>query len=264
MEKKDPTGENSLNPFNPTSRSSDFQTGTPAGNIENSEEQTLEQAAQAYAINDSPAPQPEPVGATEPSQKPKKTFSQVVFNKETGFGRFMRGLVKTIAAIVILVSVGLILGYFLFYKPLVDEHTLLKSDHQAAMTQVIDLQAELDKKSAGFIDLESDASIAQEQLETNETRVKFLQLKNSVMQARYLTLAKDGPGAREAVQTAQVLITDLQPGFEKLKAEADVLDVVDKRLALVLSELTSDPKTAQKDLETAYTRLLEIEEIVFK
>ena len=91
-----------------------------------------------------------------------------------------------------------------------------------------------------------------------------MQLKNAVLQARYLTLAKDGPGAREAVQTAQALITELQPGFEKLQAEADVLDVVDKRLALVLSELTSDPKTAQKDLETAYTRLLEIEEIVFK
>ncbi len=264
MEKKEPNGENSLNPFNPTSRSSDLQSESPVKNGESAVEQTLDQAAQAYAIDDSPEPQPETAEVIEPAPKLKKTFWQVVFNKESGFGRFMRGLVKTIAATVILVSAGLILGYFLFYKPLVDEHNALKNDHQAAMTQIIDLKAELDKKSAGFIDLESDASLAQEQLETNETRVIFLQLKNAVLQARYLTLAKDGPGAREAVQTAQALITELQPGFEKLQAEADVLDVVDKRLALVLSELTSDPKTAQKDLETAYTRLLEIEEIVFK
>jgi len=264
METKEPREENSLNPFNPTSRSSDLKSEMLNGELKATADASLEQAAQAYAIDDQPVPPPVPEEPAPTVEKPKKTFMQKVFNKETGFGRFMRGLVKTIAAIIILVSAGLILGYFLFYKPLADEHKLLKGDHEAAMTQIIDLQAELDKKSAGFVDLESDASAAQEMLEMTETRTSFLELKNSVLLARYLTTAKDGPGAREAIQTAQALIVELQPGFDKLQAEPDVLDTVDKRLALVLSELTSDPKTAQKDLETAYTRLLEIEETVFK
>lgn len=195
----------------------------------------------------------------------KQSFVSRAFSKENKFGRAMRWLGKALLITLALLLAGLVIGFFAFYKPLNDNHKLLTSDYQAVQTEVAslkDLVVEKDKVTSG---LQGQVGDLQDSLDSQALEVEFLRLKNQVMQARFLAANRDRAGTVTAVKDAQAMAKELKaPVQERLGNQEDVMEVIDRRLALVVTEINSDLPSAVNDLEKVYTRLLELEGSLFK
>lgn len=225
-------------------------------------------------VEETPPP-PAPDAAPIPPEKPdvvkldptvkKPSFLKRAFSNENKFGRFMRLLGKAILITLVLLLTGLILGYFLFYQPLDRKYKTLQTDHQVLQTEVADLKTLVVEKDEITTKLQKQVNDLEQDAGLQTLHTQFLALKNQVTQARFLAANKDKAGALTAVKDAQQMVKAITPDLQKyLGAQEDVMEVTDRRLGLIATEINSDLPAALNDLEKVYSRLLELEGTLFK
>ena len=216
--------------------------------VEASQEQKTEQQPTA----ETPAVPP---AVEKPKQGAVSKVLNFLFSPQTRFGRFMRTLVRWLAAIVGLFALGLLVTYLLVYRPTQQQLDTTQGELKAVQQQLLDVQATLTSTQKGLQDAQSQYQQSQAALKKASLQIHLLWVLNYVNSARLALLNKDGGAAQNALNSAKsemdAVMADLQT-FDPAAA-----NLISTRLSLVISEL-NDPPTAQADLDILYNKLVDV------
>jgi hypothetical protein len=211
-------------------------------------EKTDLELKQAELVNEEPDRSEENSPDTISPQKNGILYQ--LFSPETRLGRFMRPALRNTGALVAAFTVGLLLAYFLLYRPAAVERDKIKAEFAAtsqelstSQEQLASLQTRYDQTSA--------------ELEAANRRANYQQLVGNVSRARLALAEKDGPSALVVLKEVQTNLKKLEPAI--IKVDANMAKILSTRLELVMTELNRDPVTAVSDLEKLYSSLLELE-----
>jgi hypothetical protein len=193
-------------------------------------------------------------------EKPKQSVGSKVlnflFSPQTGRGRFMRALVRWVAAIVGLFALGLLVTYLLVYRPAQQQLDTTRVELKGVQQQLLDVQATLTSTQKGLQDVQGQYQQSQAALKKANLRVQLLWVLNYVNSARLALTNKDGGAAQNALNSAK---TEMDGALADLQAfDPAAANLVSTRLGLVISEL-NDPTTAQADLDILYAKLVDID-----
>jgi hypothetical protein len=203
-----------------------------------------------------PAPEPPPF----PPQR-KKGLLYSLFSPETRLGRFMRPLLRWLAAITGLFALGLLAGYLLLYQPTQrDLDAALSSLDQAKQSSALQ-----NKSQQAAV---TDRNQAQQALQTAQASLtkatsanKLLVALVDISNARVALVNKDGATAKTAIEQAQTDLAAVLPFLQSQdKTRADVLQT---RLDLVAKELISDPQATLSDLDKLAADLTDLHKKLF-
>lgn len=211
----------------------------PTGQSEN--EQAAQGAAETF-----PAPPPE--------KPPHKGLFQLWFNPESRFGRFNRRLLRSLVVVVCLFGLGVGSLYFLRYLPLQRQ----SAQNQAALATA---QASLDSLTREASTLQASSAALQTAAGMQELQVGLLRLKTQAALARAELLAHNPAGASAALESARKILAGLAPDLKR--ADPTLAETIQARLDLSLSEIKADPDTAASDLVILFTKLGEMENLLF-
>jgi len=197
--------------------------------------------------------------AIPPAVKKQGAVSKVLnflFSPQTGFGRFMRTLVRWVAAIVGLFALGLLVTYLLVYRPTQQQLDATQIELKGVQQQLLDVQATLTSTQKGLQDVQGQYQQSQAALKKASLRAHMLWVLNDVNSARLALFNKDGGAAQNALNSAK---SEMDAAKVDLQAfDPAAANLISTRLGLVISEL-NDPATAQADLDILYAKLVEVD-----
>jgi len=195
-----------------------------------------------------------------PAAKPESGFKRglrAFLGTETRFGRFMRGFLRWTAAVAGLFALGLLSGYLLLYRPAQQQVRSLQSEYDQSQKDLQRAQAELDQARQNLKVMERQGQGLQKDLGTARSHVLLLSALAGVNESRMELALKKTAAAREALDPAGAALKQLGPVVAA--ADSDLLNTAQARLALVLTEISNDPKTAASDLEILTQQLKDLE-----
>jgi hypothetical protein len=186
-----------------------------------------------------------------------KRFMNWLFNDESRFGRFNKSLLRLITIVVVLFAAGVLVAYFVLYRPaksqLTDTTAVLRdttgqlNENVAILDEV---EAALDDMTIAYDDLTEDYAYttAQNQL---------LRMYAKTVNAQMFIQNKSYPEARKELADAREILDNIMPELSKVN-ETDA-ERLDSRLDLVISEFGNDVKAAESDLEVMVIWILEFD-----
>jgi hypothetical protein len=186
-----------------------------------------------------------------PSGSQRVLYSLI--SPETRTGRFVRGLLRTLALMVSLFALGLLAGYLLLYRPTVQqlEATRLQATQTAAELQKS--RQNLSGAQQGQQTAQGQAVQAKTQLEIEVARVQVLRAINAVTQAQMAVQANNKAGAVKALDTAQGYLQAVQPLLEK--RDSQQVSTLQALFTLAKNDLDRDIKLAGQDLDRLQSEL---------
>lgn len=170
------------------------------------------------------APPETVVVAARPSaaalQPPHRTFfgriGHALFSRETRFGRFMRSVFGTILTIVVLFGVWAVAAYFLIYRPMSDNLTVLRLESTRTANQL--QQANSNQQAAEVQAGAASTRSAQDQarLQVELARAELLRATNAITAARLALADDDFNAAATRLSDAQGFLNNsVYPSIEK-------------------------------------------------
>jgi hypothetical protein len=197
-----------------------------------------------------------PPAAEKPKQSAGSTVLNFLFSPQTGRGRFMRTLLRWVAAIVGLFALGLLVTYILVYRPAQQQLDATQVELKGVQQQLLEVQATLTSTQKGLQDVQGQYQQSQAALKKANLRVRLLWVLNYVNSARLALTNKDGAAAQNALNSAK---SEIDGALADLQAfDPAAANLVSTRLGLVISEL-NDPVTAQADLDILYNKLVDVD-----
>lgn len=192
---------------------------------------------------------------------PKRALYSLT-SPETRTGRFVRGLLRTLALIVGLFGLGLLVGYVLLYRPAARQ---LDNAHRQATLTAADLQqARQDLASArqNQQTAQTQAGDTQARLDVEIARSQILRSMNAITQARMAIQGNNKAGAVKSLDTARGYLQAIQPLLAKRDAQqAATLDAL---FTLTKNDIDRDLKLAAQDLDRLQSELERAEANVLK
>ena len=225
-----------------------------------------------------PSPIPEPKTAPEPSaesipadkplypplpaQKPRRGLLSFLFGLDSAVGRFMRPLLRWLAAATGLFALGLLAGYILIYQP-------AQRELDSALLKIKQSNQSISQKDQTLQAAQSNSDQAQQNLKLVQTQLSKAANENGLLvvlvgvsNARVSLVNKDGPAAKAALEQAQAdlaAIISYLTGLDQNKSE-----LLKSRLDLASKELVSDPAAALADLDKLSADLVELHKKLFE
>ncbi len=217
-----------------------------------------------------PVPPPEPVPPDSPVEPPVATPPPLqrhgvvykTLSPETRTGRFMRPLLRWLAAIVGLFALGLLAGYLLLYQP-------AQKQLDSALLQLNQLNQNITQKDKSQVSAQTDRDQALKSLQQAQADLKKASSENDLLvvlsgvnSARVSLVNKDGQTAKNLIDQSQADLTRALVYIETQdKTRADLLR---SRLELASKELVSDPQAALADLDRLAADLNDVRLKLFK
>jgi len=234
-----------------------------SNNLQPSEEKPPEATSQ---VDEKPPEDASPVetpAAVTPSAEPQKParswlyrFFSSLLSPETRLGRFMRPVLRWMAAIVGLFALGMLATYLLLYTPAAQQLVAARAELQSAQQQAGKTNTALAAAQKSQADLQAQYDQSQAALKKAAVRISLLQVSNLVASTRLALDNRDGASAQKALTDARTILDQVLPDVQDVDANAATQ--LDNRLTLVISEL-NDPSTAQADLALLASRLSELD-----
>ena len=195
------------------------------------------------------------------AQAPRKSLAYKMFSPETRLGRFMRPVLRWLAAITGLFALGLLAGYILLYQP-----TQRALDAALARletsNQIVSQKAQgLESAQTGLDQAQLTLKQVQDRLDAAASENSLLVVLVDVSNARVALVEKDGAAAKTAITQAQTNLNQALPYIEK--QDKVLSDLLTSRLDLIAKELVSDPQAAQSDLEKLSSDLTNLHQQLF-
>lgn len=215
-------------------------------------EQTADQASQPVPpaepdeAQDSSSNPPSEPAAVPPTGQPRRSLAYRLFSPETRTGRFMRPVLRWLAAITGLFALGLLAAYFLLYQPTQKKLDATAADLAAANQTLQQREQSLQTAQSSLKDAQTALNQSQEQLTLAAGENSLLLVMVEVGAARVALVEKDGAAAKTAVAQAQANLALALPVLEK--EDKLLSELLKSRLDLINKELVSDPQAAQSDL----------------
>lgn len=226
-------------------------------------------------------PSPEPVETSVPSQPleveetppaakakaidlKKPDVSQRVehslFSRETRVGRFLRGLLRALLIIAVLLALGALAVFWFLYRPAAQE---LSAMHQAATQsagEALQSQGQLTTAQQAAKDAQSQAGQVKTQLDNALTREQVLRAQNAVLTAKLALAQNNKTGAATALK-------DAQDGLQKIQTQLNRLDPKEFSTLQALFTLTGvdldrDAKLAAEDLDRLQSELNRLDKLI--
>jgi hypothetical protein len=196
-----------------------------------------------------------------PQKSPHKGALDYVFSAGTSSGRFIRSLLRWLAAIFGLFALGLLAGYLLLYQP-------TQNELDAAQVKLKQADQAVSQKDQSLQTAQSDRTQIQQSLQKIQADLNKASSENdilmvlvSVSNARVALVNKDGATAKTAIEQAQANLTKAQTYIESI--DKTKFDVLKTRLDLTAKELVGDPQAAQTDLDKLAADLTDLRQKLF-
>ena len=193
-----------------------------------------------------------PAEASQPGVKPKKS-SGGMFNPQTRFGRFMRGLTRFLGIVVGLFALGMLATYLLLYQPLAQQSAAQQAELAQDRQKISQAQQDLSAARQQVATLSASSGTLSNSVSLAKDRQSLLSALAAVNQARYHLAVGDLAAAHADLVEIPARLAALAsaPG-------AQVQDIR-SRLDLATGEMDRDPKTALSDLGILADQLAALE-----
>jgi septal ring factor EnvC (AmiA/AmiB activator) len=189
----------------------------------------------------------QPAGAVPLVESPKPNLLVRFFSAESASGRFLRGLLRTVALVVGVFALGLLAGYLLLYRPASQALQKSQAELQAVVTTLTDTSQQLDSSRADLLVTQSHLQDIEANLARSEINILVLQVQNDVVRARLAVINKNGPEALSEVKIARRNLDLLLPKVRNL--DAKLADLLDEQMTSTEQSLVSDYLKADPDLQ---------------
>jgi hypothetical protein len=245
----------------------------PPAPVETSPAEAAPQAAETPVVRIPPVqpdakPTPEPVPAAKPLYPPlppnkvRRSFFYVTLSSETRMGRFMRPLLRGLAAVTGFFALGLMAGYILIYQP-------TQRDLDAALVKINQTNQSISLKEQNLQAAQSNSDQAQLNVKQIQAQLSKASSENGLLvvlvgvsNARVSLVNKDGPAAKTILEQAQTDLATILPYLSSI--DQNKADLLKSRLDLAVKELVSDPTAAQTDLDKLSVDLADLDKKIFK
>jgi hypothetical protein len=215
-------------------------------------------------------PQPEPgntaaeqdIKAAPEAAQPKRSLLARMYDPQTKFGRFMRGLTRVLAVVVGLFALGVLATYLMLYRPLADEASGLRTQLAQAQQQAGQLQQDLSKAQQDVSQLKKSNAELTASLGQIQGSQAVLTALSSVNLARYYLASGKTADAKSALDAVPAALDDVAKAAGGSNA-AQIADIR-SRLALAVGEMERDPQTAASDLGILVTQLTDLDKKLSK
>jgi hypothetical protein len=197
------------------------------------------------------------VKAAPEAAQAKRSLVARMYDPETKFGRFMRGLTRALAVIVGLFALGVLVTYLMLYRPLADEASGLRTTLAQAQQKTDQLQQDLSKAQQDVLQLKKSNTDLTSSMQKAKGSQAVLTALNAVNLARYHLASGSAAEAKSALDAVPAALDDVAKATGAANA-AQIADVR-SRLALVLGEMGRDPQTAASDLSILVTQLTDLD-----
>lgn len=197
-----------------------------------------------------------------PQKQKRKHVLEYMFSSETRSGRFIRTLLRWLAATTGLFALGLLAGYLILYQPTQNQLEAAQSKLKQANQTVSQKDQSVQSAVAETTQMQQSLQQVRADLTKATSENDVLMVLVSVSNARVAVVNKDGATAKAAIEQAQVDLTKAQvfiEGIDKTK-----FDVLKTRLDLAAKELLGDPQAAQTDLDKLAVDLTDLRQKLFK
>ncbi len=203
---------------------------------------------------------PKAPGLKTPSASRRVGYA--LFSPETRTGRFIRGLLRTLALIVGLFAIGFLVAYVLLYRPAIQR--LDNASRQATQTAAELQQSRQDLASArqNLQAAQTQVGAVQDRLDVELARSQILRAMSAITQAKAAIQANNKAGAVKNLDTAQGYLNAIQPVLAKRDSQqASTLQAL---FTLTKNDLDRDLKLASQDLDRLQSELDRAETNVLK
>jgi hypothetical protein len=173
------------------------------------------------------------------------------------FGRFLRGLLKWAAGLVIVFGLGVAATWIVRVRPQLDQIAALRGQLDALQGQVDSLTTEVEDLRP----LKQKNADLQAQLTTAEEHLQVLQILVDVTSAQVQMGLGEPASARQALAQTDTHLQTLQNSLPA--DQSSEIQSMRDRLALVLSELETNNFAAVNDLEVMAGDLAAFERATF-
>lgn len=208
-----------------------------------------------------PTESPAPEAPVQPTSRTRRVL-RALFSPETRTGKIMRPLLRWLGTIIGLFALGLVSAYLLLYLPTTRQKDAALWQFNQSQNMVKTLEADVKACTAERDALQKKLTQAATDLSKAQAKNDLLLVLVSINNARVALVNKDGPGAKTALDQAQVDLPRALPVLEKL--DKTIADVLKSRLELASKELVIDPQAAQSDLDKLQADLLNLFATLFK
>ncbi len=191
----------------------------------------------------------------------RKSVLYHLFSPETRLGRFMRPVLRWLAAITGLFGLGLLAGYLLLYQPTQRALDAALEKLTTASQLVSQKEQGLASAQTGLNQAQLSVKQVQDQLAAAASENSLLIVMVDVSSARVALVEKDGASAKTAITQAQAALNLALP---YIASQDKVLsDLLQTRLDLISKELVSDAQGAQTDLGKLSSDLTDLHKKLF-
>lgn len=194
-----------------------------------------------------------------PEQEPADTISaaEQALKKESRIGNFLKSATRWLFGLLIVFGLGALAVIFLLYSPTRETLQQTQADLETARQKITDLESQVQKMAA----LETQNASLKKEVDSSVLHIKLLTVLADVDTARVALAEKDAPAAKTALTNTAATINQISTLAGSSQSEA--VKFIQDRLKLVLSEIETDPATAQTDLGVLAGKLIELEQALF-
>lgn len=203
---------------------------------------------------------PQPTAAEERAQVPGITrpsrwqrIRYALFNRQTRFGRFLRGLLRGVLLIGGLVGLGALAVYIFLYQPAARQAAAANEQIIQMRTQSGQTQQDLEKAQQALTNAQTQATDAQAQLQNAQAQTEIVRAMNAVSVARLALANKDNKAAASSLTDAQTALKKVQPVLEK--HDPTQFSTLQAIFTLATNDLARDGKLADQDLARLLSEL---------
>ncbi len=195
-------------------------------------------------------------------EKPKKPgfFTRLFgwwFNKDSRFGKFNRSVVRVLAFLVILFSLGFVATYFALFLPAKKALEQRTNEYIALETQYTEAQNELTTLANELALARSELILATDQLAKSENHMELLRLLNDLMEANYNIAGNKFDLARTNLENAQARLLSLEKAIAA--ADPELFTSISGRLTQAISDLRIKSSNTAIDVTLMVNQLREFE-----
>lgn len=194
-----------------------------------------------------------------PEQEPveEQSGTEQALEKESRIGRFLKSATRWLFGLLIVFGLGALAVIFLLYTPTRQTLQQTQADLETARQRISDLESQVQKVTA----LETQNASLQKEIDASVLHIKLLTALADVDSARVALAEKDAPAAKAALANTAATIKEISTLAGSSQSEA--VKFIQDRFTLVLSEIETDPATAQTDLGVLAGKLIELEKALY-
>ena len=223
----------------------------PAGEI-------LAPEVPAEPAGEIPAPQSAPAPAEE-QKPPKKSVLYYLFSPETRVGRFMSPFVRWLAVIVGSAGAGILLGYFLLYRPLTVQLAAARSGEADTRQQLEQVKGQLEESRSQMLNLQNNYTLLTKTMKSTNGRIQVYRMLNQVAAAQLALANREGPAVQAALQNARTELNLLLPVVKE--HDPDLATQMEARLTVAMTGL-NNPTSVKNDLDMLSATLLKFDQML--